>query len=191
LQLKLQDKLQELEKIKDQIRQIQVVMNTDKKSEDYALSIVRKTFAPMWVVSFTGWIHTYPEEGILWGKLDQACKDSGIKLGTQSPAMAIQYGLDENTGMMEVEVQLPLDKEYQGNDKLRIYQIPEREVASVVFKGSYSQICEINTVVAEWLEKNRFEINGQFFSIYHNSPGNCLDNNAYVTELCFPVKEKI
>lgn len=191
LQSKLQDKFQELEKIKDQIRQIQVVMNTNKKSEDYALSIVRKMIAPMWVASFRGWINTYAEEGILWGQLDQACKDSGIKIGMESPAMAIYYGVDENTGMLDVEVQLPLDKEYAGNDKMRIYQISEREVASVVFRGSYSQICEINTVVAEWLEKNRLEINGQSFSIYHSSPGNCQDDNAYVTELCFPVKEKI
>lgn len=191
LQLKLQNKFQELEKIKDQIRQIQVVMDTDKKSEDYALSIVRKMIVSMWVASFRGMIHSYPEEGALWGKLDKACKDSGIKIREESPAMAIYYGVDENTGMMDVEVQFPLDKEYTAKDEMIIFQIPEREVASVVFKGCYSQIGGINTIVAEWLEKNSLEINGQSFSIYHISPGNCSDDKAFVTELCFPIKEKI
>ena len=190
LQLKLQNKFQELEKIKDQIRQIQVVLNTDKKSEDYALSIVRKTIAPMWVASFRGMIYSYPEEGVLWGKLDKACKNSGIKIREESPAMSVYYGVDENTGMMDVEVQFPLDKEYTAKDKMIIFQISEREVASVVFKGGYSQIGGINTIVAEWLEKNRLEINGQSFSIYHTSPGNCSDEKAFVTELCFPIKEK-
>lgn len=190
LQLKMQDKVQELEKIEDQIRQIQVAMETDKKSEDFALSIVRKMMAPMWVASFRGKIHAYPEEGVLWGQLDKACKDNGIKIRTEAPAMAIYYGVDENTGMLDVEVQFPLDKEYAVNDKIIISQISERDVVSVVFKGSYSQIGRINTVVAEWLEKNRLEINGQSFSIYYNSPGNCLDDNAFITELCFPVKEK-
>ncbi len=53
------------------------------------------------------------------------------------------------------------------------------------------QISAINTVVAEWLEKNRLEINGEIFSIYHSSPGNCSNDKAFVTELCFPVKEKV
>ncbi|OPJ64235.1 MerR family transcriptional regulator [Clostridium oryzae] len=190
LQAKLQDKYMELEKTKNQIKQIQIVMNTDKKSEDYALSIVRKIIAPMWVASFRGNIHAYPEEGVLWGQLDKACKSSGIKINTESPAMAIYHGVDENNGMMDVEVQFPLDKEYKTNDKLAIFQLPEREVAAVVFKGCYSQIGGINAVIAEWLEKNYLEINGQSFSIYHSSPGNCSDDKAFITELCFPVKEK-
>lgn len=190
LQLKLQNKLEELEKIKDQIKQIQIVMNKDKRSEAYALSIVRKLIAPMWVASLRGKIHSYPEEGVLWGKLNKACKDNGIKIGTESPAVAIYYGAYKNTDMMDVEVQFPLDKQYKANGEMLILQMPEREVASVVFKGGYSQIGAINTVVAEWLEKNCLEINGQSFSIYHSSPGNCSDERAFVTELCFPVKEK-
>jgi len=191
LQVKLQDKFRELEKIKDQIRQIQVVMDVDEKSEDYALSIVRKIIAPTWVASYRGNIHAYPEEGVLWGELDKLCKDGKIKIRTESPAMAIYHGVNDNNGMMDVEVQFPLDKEYRSDEKLTIFQIPEREVASVVFKGCYSQIGGINIIVAEWLEKNQLEINGQSFSIYHSSPGNCLDDKAFVTELCFPIEEKI
>lgn len=190
LQLKLQNKFQELEKIRDQIRQIQVVINADKKLEDYALSIARKIITPMWVVSFRGKIHTYPEEGILWGRLNKACIESGIKLSNESPAMAVYYGMDENTGMMDVEVQFPMEKEHKGNKEIAVFQLPEREVVSVAFKGGYSQIGGINTVIAEWLEKNHLEINGLVFSIYHTSPGNCTDDNSFVTELCFPVKVK-
>jgi DNA-binding transcriptional MerR regulator len=190
LQLKLQNKLRELARIEDQIRQIQVVMNTDKKSEDYALSIVRKIIAPMWVASFRGKIDSYPEQGVLWGQLDQACKDSGIKIRTEAPAMAVYYGVDESTGLLDVEVQFPLDREYTAKDDLGIFLIPEREVVSLVFKGGYSQIGGINAVVADWLEKNSLEIIGQSFSIYYNSPGNCSDDRAFITELCFPVSEK-
>jgi DNA-binding transcriptional MerR regulator/effector-binding domain-containing protein len=191
LQLKLQNKYLELEKIKNQISQIEVVINADKKTEEYALSIARKIIAPMWVASFKGKIHTYPEEGVLWGRLSKACKDIGIRLRDESPAMAVYYGMNENTGMMEVEVQFPLEKEHKGNKEITVLHLPEREVVSVVFKGGYAQIGGINTVVAEWLEKNCLEINSQIFSIYHTSPGNCSDDNSFVTELCFPVKEII
>ncbi len=191
LQLKLQNKYLEIEKIKNQISQIQLVINADKKTEEYALSIARKIIAPMWVASFKGKIHTYPEEGVLWGRLSKACKDIGIRLRDESPAMAVYYGMNENTGMMEVEVQFPLEKEHKGNKEITVFHLPEREVVSVVFKGGYAQISGINTVVAEWLEKNCLEINGQIFSIYYTSPGNCSDDNSFITELCFPVKEKI
>ena len=190
LRLKLQSKYRELRKIKDQIRQIKVVINTDKKLEDYALSIVRKTIAPLWVASLRGTIHDYPEEGILWEQLNKACEVCGIKVDTESPAMAVYHGADDSNEMLDVEVQFPLDKEYAADNEVKIYPLPEREVVSIVFKGCYSQIGTINLIVAEWLEENRLEIDGQTFSIYYSSPGNCSDDREYVTELCFPIKER-
>jgi hypothetical protein len=68
-------------------------------------------------------------------KIDKTCKDSGIKIRAESPAMAIYYGIDENTGMMDVEVRFPLDKKCATKDETIIFQIPEREVVSVVFKS--------------------------------------------------------
>lgn len=187
---KLQNKYKEIEKIKEQIRRIQGVLGTDKNSEDYALTIARKIIEPMWVASLHGKIDVYPKEGILWAQLDRACKKNGISISTDAPAMAIYHGIDEQTGLLSVEVQFPLNKEYKSNDSLNIFEIPRRDVVSVVFKGSYSQIGAINTVVAEWLENNALEINGQSFIIYHNSPGNCADDHSFITELCFPVQEK-
>jgi DNA-binding transcriptional MerR regulator len=190
LQEKVQAKTKEIEKINEQIRQIKSVLNVDNNSGTYALTIVRKTIEPMWVASFTGQIDTYSQEGILWAKLDEACRANHIGISTASPAMAIYHGIDEATGRICVEVQLPLLKEYKVIGPLSVSKLPKREVASIIFQGSYSQIGTINTVVADWLEKNSLEINGQNFSIYHKSPGNSSDDKSFITELCFPVQEK-
>lgn len=190
LQEKLYDKYKEIERIEEQIRQIHSVLNVNKNSEDYALTITRKVVEPMWVASLCGKISEYSKEGILWAQLTKACKKNGINISEGMPAMAIYYGIDEQTGMLSVEVQFQLNKEYKSDNSLNIFKIPERDVASIVFKGNYSQISSINIVVAKWLENNELEINGQPFTIYHNSPGNCADDKSFITELCFPVKEK-
>ncbi len=191
LQEKLQSKYRELHKIQEQIRQIQTIMDVKEDVEPYALSVIRKTIAPMWTASLRDVIHSYPEEGILWKRLERLCGESKIKLSPNAPAMAVYHGADEASGLLEVEVLLPLDREYPTADELRISRIPEREAASVVFQGSYSQISLINAVAAEWLEKQHLEIDGPPFMIYHRSPENCTDDRAFVSELCFPVKEKI
>ncbi len=191
LQEKLQSKYREIHKIREQIRQIQTIMDVKEDVEPYALSVIRKTIAPMWTAGLRDVIHSYPEEGILWKRLECLCGESKIKLSPNAPAMAVYHGADEASGLLDVEVLLPLDREYPTADELRISRIPEREAASVVFQGSYSQISLINAVAAEWLEKQHLEIDGPPFMIYHRSPGNCTDDRAFVSELCFPVKEKI
>lgn len=190
LQKKLQSKYLELHKIQEQIQQIKTIMDVKEEAEPYALSIVRKMIASMWTASLRDGIHSYPEEGILWKRLEYLCEESKIKLSPNSPAMAIYHGTDDGSGLLDVEVLLPLDREYSPTDEIHISRIPEREAASVMFQGSYSQISLINSVAAEWLEKQRLEIDGPPFMIYHRSPENCTDDRAFVSELCFPVKEK-
>lgn len=188
LHVKLDSKLKELERLQEQIRQIQIRIDTDKTSEIYVRSIARKTFPPMWIVSFRGYIHTYSDEGILWQNLDEECQRQNIKVSPTAPAMAIYHDKDENSEMLDVEVQLPIDKNYKVRDRITVSHLPERDVVSVIFNGSYLQIANINIVVAEWLEKNQLEITDQTFSIYHLSPGNCNNDDDFITELCFSLK---
>lgn len=122
--------------------------------------------------------------------MPEACTQSGIPIAEGALAMAVYHGISETTGLLSAEVQFSLPREYKSADSFTVFQIPKRDMISIIFKGSYSQIFLINTVVAEWLEKNSLEINGQSFTIYHNSPGNCPDASSFITELCFPVQKK-
>ncbi len=190
LREKLKSKYMELERTKKQIGQIKAVLNAKENAEDYTLKIVRKQMRSMWVASLSGQIDTYPQEGIMWEKLNAACKKNHITVLQEAAAIAIYKGTDEKTGRMQIEVRFPLDREYKAAEPLKVFQTEECEVASIVFGGNYSQIYEINTAVAGWLENNKLEISGRVFTIYHKSPGNCAEESAFITELCFPVKEK-
>lgn len=190
LKNKLQEKREEIEKIQEQVRQISGILNSNNANEEYMLSIARKTIDPMWVISYRGKISTYQEEGVLWGALLKECEKNEISISNNSLAMAIYYGIEEKSNMMDVEVQFPLCKEYKTSGNVSVIKYPERDVVSAIFKGSYTQISLINTAVAEWLDKNSFEISGQSFTIYHNSPGNCISDKDYITEICFPIHKK-
>ncbi len=183
---KLRSKYEEIEKTNRQIEQIKSVMS----AEEYALNIVRKRMHAMWVASLSGEISTYPDEGVMWNRLSVACEKNQIMVDPGTPAIAIYKGVDEQSGKMQLEVQFPIGKCYTVDKPLQVFKVEEQEVASMVFMGTYKKMYAINRMVAKWLEANKLEINGRVFTIYHKSPGNCVDENDFITELCFPVKEK-
>jgi DNA-binding transcriptional MerR regulator len=190
LKKKLGEKLKEIEQIQEQVRQISGILNSNNANEEYMLSIARKTIEPMWVISYREKIATYQEEGVLWEALVRECERNEINISDNSIAMAIYHGIEEKSNRLDVEVQFPLSKEYKARGNVSVINYPERDVVSAIFKGSYTQISSINTAVAEWLEKNSFEISGQSFTIYHNSPGNCNSDKDFITEICFPIHKK-
>lgn len=189
LQAKLEEQLREIERIKEQVKLINSVLHGDDRKDCSMLSIAQKKIEPMWVVSYRGSIGAYQEEGLLWKRLNGECEKSGIPIPPNSPAMAIYHDINEDN-ILDVEVQLRLNKEYKPKGSIKVTEYPEREVVSVIFKGSYQQFPSINKMVAEWLEKNELKINGLKFTIYHNSPGNCTDDKDFITEICFPVQKK-
>lgn len=187
---KLQEKCKELHKIQEQISLINMVVNAGESLEKYAFSIVQKIIPAKWVVFYRGNINEYNQEGILWNKLGLICRENNIVPSNEACSMAVYHGIEEKTGSIDIEVQIPIDQKYSENEQC-VAKIEQQEVASIVFKGAYSQIGLINSVVAQWLESNNFEICGNTFSIYHNSPGNCNDFSKFITELCFPIKKVI
>lgn len=189
LQEKLQDQLNEIERIKERVKLIHSVLHTEDNKGRSMLSIAQKKIEPMWVVSYRGSIAAYQEEGLLWKMLTKECEKQNIVIPPNSPAMAIYHSMDE-ASRLDVEVQLRLNKEYKARGVISIKEYPEREVVSVIFKGSYHQFPSINHMVAEWLELNEMEISGLKFTIYHNSPGNCTNDNDFITEICFPIHKK-
>lgn len=191
LQIKQNCKLEEIRRLQDQIMRIDIALHTCKRNKEYALTVATKIISGMWVASYRGKIKEYSQEGLLWKNISEECNKNAIVVDQSSTAMAINHGIDDESGEMDVEVMLSLRKEYKSCVNVNVYKIPERKVASVAFQGSYMQIGYINSFVAEWLEMNQYQIAGEVFSIYHNSPGDKVAEEDYITEICFPISKKI
>ena len=187
LKIKQNCKLDEIRQLQSQIKRIEIALHTGKRNKEYALIVATKIISKMWVASYRGKIKAYSQEGLLWKSLSEECNKNGIIVDQNATAMAINYGIDNESGEMNIEVQLSLKKKCKSNGSVNVYEIPERKVASVTFKGSYTQIRDINSFVAEWLEINQYQIVGEVFSIYHNSPGDKVTEEDYITEICFPI----
>lgn len=200
---KRREKVAELAKIGEQIHQIESMLHDSERVEKITNPVVRNRIESTWVISLRSQIASYPMEGILWEELTKACtQQTGKTLNTKSMksaiAMAIYHDQSESSEMIEVEVLLTLDGEYTAFQQeyeldgrkavLSIRQLENMEVASVIFEGSYSQISKINLSVADWLEKNQLAIVGPSFCIYHRSPENCVEEQKFVTQICFPVR---
>lgn len=187
---KLKNKLEEVKIIERQIKVIQQTINFEKDNEEYALSVVVKRMPQMNVVSLRDNISQFNEEGRLWNMLGNECERYKVSVTSKSVAMAVQHMIRSQGDEIDVEVLLSTEKKEKNCGLIQAKVIPEREVASIIFKGSYSQIGKINIFVAKWLEENNYEICDKAFSIYHNSPKECKSEEEFITELCFPIRKK-
>jgi len=62
-------------------------------------------------------------------------------------------------------------------------------VAYTVHKGLYSQLGEVFKKVAEWANKNGYEVLGAPRTVYYNEAGSILDDEL-LTEVQIPVRRK-
>jgi effector-binding domain-containing protein len=62
-------------------------------------------------------------------------------------------------------------------------------VAYTVHVGSYSQLGEVFKKIAEWANKNGYEVSGAPRTVYYNEAGSVPDNEL-ITEVQIPVKKK-
>ena len=70
-----------------------------------------------------------------------------------------------------------------------IGKIPEMESAVVAFQGRYNRIGAIISYIYHWIIENGYRISGKPFNIYYISPGNEIDPDNFVTEICYPIKK--
>jgi DNA-binding transcriptional MerR regulator len=190
LKNKYREKVQETEKLMQQMKRLEIAIQAEKEHSEYGLSVVTKTIPEMYVAYYRGEIKEYVQEGNLWRNLHQCCSANAVTVDDTALSIAIYYGHPQGRETMDVEVQLSLKgNPSKGKKKLTFIKLlPEQMVASVAFQGSYRKIGSVNSYVADWLEQNHYEITGQIFSIYHNSPGDDAIEDEFITEICFPIK---
>lgn len=187
---KLQAKQNEIELLNRQVRKLEQTISYEDSNEEYALSVVKKHFPEMLVAGYRKIIKKFPEEGQLWGILNEECAKYNLKVIHEANGITIQHEVNLDEGYSDIEVMLEVVKEQKAGDLITFHKIPARDAASVVFKGSYRQISAINGFVAKWLEDNSYEICDDIFYIYHKSPHESSNIDEYVTELCFPICKK-
>lgn len=90
----------------------------------------------------------------------------------------------------EIEIQIAVDGDYKDTQNVKFIDIAPMKVASVMMKGGYEQIGNVNEAIVNWVQDNNYEFDGDMFSIYHVGPAETKNQDELVTEICFPIKKK-
>ncbi|MCY6960255.1 MerR family transcriptional regulator [Clostridium brassicae] len=190
LKNKIKDKEQEVKIIKGQLEQMDNALKDLASEKECALSIVTKCIPDRKVASFRMKIKEFPDEGVLWKTLGDECKKLNVKFLDTNYSIAIQHEINFDENYIDVEVQRVVNNIYESTNKVKFYSIPSCEVASLAYQGGYSKLKDINIYIAKWIEQNGFEICGPAFNIYYISPEHKVNEEKFVTEVCFPIKKK-
>ena len=132
----------------------------------------------------------YDAEGMLWSTL--MSETARMNLVADDPCLccAVFHDGEYKEEDVDVEVQKTVKGHYEDTEHVRFKTLPAVQVASVVHKGSYSTLGAAQAALAAWVRDNGYAYAAPSFSIYHVSPHETRDPDAFVTELCTPVVKK-
>jgi len=126
--------------------------------------------------------------GILLGKLLAWAEINEIQV-TGAP-FAIYYTMPENTAAEEMiyDMGIPVSQEVElsDEDEIKVVELIEHRVLSIVHKGSYNNLPNSYKEMVEYSIKNNYDIIGSPKEIYFNSPHD-VPEEELLTEIQFPV----
>jgi DNA-binding transcriptional MerR regulator len=190
LENKIKNKEENLLRTERQIIQMRKALQELEMQNRCALSVNVKKIPMHKFVSLRDVIQEFSEEGLLWERLDKACKANLIRLADVQYCMAITHSVDFEKKLIDTEVFKVVEQLRPNIEELRFWEMPETQVAVIAFQGKYSRISSINSYIYHWIVENGYIISGKPFNIYYISPENEPDPENFVTEICYPIKNK-
>lgn len=191
LEIKQSEVYQELQETNRRVRLLETAIERLRKDENSMnYNVTLKKVPQRYVASVRDVIPAYNQEGILWNQL--MTETSGYHLENEVNCLCFAVFHDEGfkENDVDVEIQISVKGTYEDTEHVKFKTVPEVEIASAIYKGSYDQILEVNQSVANWVNDNGYEFNGSLFCIYHVSPGQTQNPDELVTEVCYPVRLK-
>lgn len=172
------------------LRLLDTALDRLRKDEIMTYDVTLKTFPERYAATARMTIPSYDMEGMLWDVLVRETAPLEPVADVPCYCCAVFHDKEFRESDVDVEVQKTVRGQYPDTEHVRFRTLPPVTVASAVCKGSYEQMGEIMTAVANWATDNGYEFDGPAFNIYHVSPHETSDPNEFVTEVCYPVRKK-
>ncbi len=188
LKNKIRKKEESLLITEKQIAQMRQALNELGTQNECTLSVSVKRLSSRRLVSLRDVIREFTEEGLLWKRLDMACRANEIRLADVQYCMAMTHSMDFENKSIDTEVFRVVEQAGPDIKELRFWEMPETEAAVVAFQGKYSRLGDINRYIYHWIIENGYGISGKAFNIYYISPENEANQENFVTEICYPIK---
>lgn len=112
-------------------------------------------------------------------------------LPTIPPCFAIYHDPECKESNVDVEVVIPVERALKDQDTFK-FRTTEAvpNMAAMMVPGPFENIGPAFNSLAEWIEKNNYEIAGPTRQVCHKGPWNEENPENYLTEVQIPVKKK-
>jgi len=188
LEKKIREKEKSLSITEQQIAKMRQALNDLDAQNAYTLSVSIKHLPARKVISLRGVIREFTQEGLLWERLNKACRENEIRLTDVQYCMAMTHSVNFEKNQIDTEVFRLVEQIGPDIDGLRFSEMPETDAAVVAFRGIYNRIGDINRYIYHWIIENGYVMLGKAFSVYYLSPENESNPENFVTEICYPIK---
>lgn len=182
LKAELETGQQKLERLEVRLRQF------EQESNMSAVDVVIKSIPEITVASIRGKVKDYPDQGVMWDKLEKAIAEAGIH--PNGPCFTIDHDKEYRETEHDLEVCEPLavNTSLMG---LTVRTLPAvAEMASMIYHGAFNNLPSAYQQMMQWMEENGYQICGSGREIYvYTGTGECSsqDDPSYITEIQFPV----
>lgn len=172
-----------LARIAARLRQIEL----EDSMPDY--EVVLKTVPPMWIASRTVTIPTNDQVPDYLGPAYKAVYDHLKAQGAKDTGacLAVWHQPADVYTNEVAEAAVPIDRPLPGTDEVKVYELAQAQVASVVHHGNFEDFTQGHTVLLKWIEANGYRIVGPYREIYLQHDSSDMSNTA--TEIQYPVEK--
>ena len=156
---------------------------------DYEILV--KQVPAQWIASVEGAIPSYDQSEPIFDRLFDEVYAYLRQSNTRpaGPGIAIYHEMASPDEPSKVEAAFPLQRRIPGNKGVRVYRLPSEEnMACVVHYGSFATIGGAYQALLGWLQASEWRNAGPTREVYlrYQRGG---DQNQYITEIQFPVKQ--
>lgn len=182
--------ISDMQALQTRLRLLDTALERLRKDETMHCDVTLKTIPKRYAATVRMHIPVYEMEGTLWSTL---CSETAhMQLVPDDPCLccAVFHDKEYREENVDVEIQKTVVGNYPDTEHVQFRTLPPVTVASAICKGSYSQLSEAMAAVAQWITDNGYTMDGPTFNIYHISPHETSDPDAFVTEICYPVRKE-
>ena len=180
---RLADEQERLRRIEARLRQIEM----ENKMSNYDVVII--TVPDMLVASCHVTIPTNDQVPQYLGRAFNETYDYVRKQGAKDTGVcfALWHSFSDEYENEDAEAIVPIDRQINETDRVKVYQLPAAQVAAVVHQGNFADFTQGHAALLEWIYVNEYIIVGPYREIYikHNKAN--LSDTA--TEIQFPVQK--
>lgn len=153
------------------------------------VTISRKIIPAMHVVTYTGVVPSYADEGQLWEQMLPLLQEQGIAI--TGPCGVIEHSTEYQERDVTLSIFVPVAPGAQAQAPLELLDLPARDCVVAHLIGPYSEIKEAHDQIAAYLaEHNLGSFGGdtlaaKTFNVYLTGPGG--DPAQYMTDIHVPI----